>query len=151
MSSEIAERRWRLAVRLAGAAFIWSLGLVLAALLVPVYNGHTVSSASGLTVSTVTLVVENGAWVLLPVAVPAIACVVVGVALRTKRGRGGRRSATVAWTAIGLLTAFSLLAILSIGIYVAPVALLLATAAAITPEPAQVRRAQPVVPSFERL
>ncbi len=69
MSSEVASRRWRPAVRLTVAALIWSLGLMIAALFAPVYNGHTESSASGLTVTTVTLVGKHGAvdrrlWVL---------------------------------------------------------------------------------------
>jgi hypothetical protein len=134
MSPEIASRRGRLVVRLTVTAFVWSVGLVIAAVLVPVYSGHTETSSSGLTITTATLVEENGWWVLLPVAVPAAICVVVGAALRRKWTSGGRWSGRVAWVAIGTLAISALLAILSIGIFVVPVALLLAIAAVLTPE-----------------
>jgi hypothetical protein len=106
-------------------AFIWSLGLILAALVLPAYDVSQASPA-GPTLYTVTMVRENGGWVLIPVAVPAALCAVVGLALRR-----GRR--TIAWAATGVLAAFALLLIASIGLFVIPVAALLAWAIAATP------------------
>lgn len=128
-------RSGRVASRVSVVAFVWALGLILAALLVPVYS-QAESTSSGLTLTTVTLVQENGPSVLIPVAVPALICTVVGLALRRKCLRGGRRSGTVAWVGVGLLAVFALLSGLSIGIFVVPVALLLGWAAATTPAPA---------------
>ncbi len=154
MSPEVAARRWRLAVRLTAAASIWSLGLLLAALFAPVDNSHTVTNASGLTVSTETLVGEHGAWVLVPVAAPSIVCGVVGVALWMRRGGAGRLATTVARVGAGVLIIFALVGILSVGILLVPAAILLACAVALTPEPhgvARPERPEPVVAAFERL
>lgn len=101
-------------------AFLWSLGLLLAALVAPAYG-------------TATLVGENGARVLAVVAVPTVVSVMVWVSLWRKCARGARGGGYVAWTCIAVLAAFCLLAILSVGIYVVPVALLLAWAALLTP------------------
>jgi len=45
MSAGVLERRWQLAIRLTVAGLVWSVGLVLAALLIGAYSGRTVSSA----------------------------------------------------------------------------------------------------------
>lgn len=132
MDSAIAPRKRRLAVRVTVAAFVWSLGLLVAAVLVPVYS-QTEASQSGPTLTTATLVEVNGPRVLIPVALPVVLCAVAAIALRRKCMRGGRRSSAIAWGATGLLAAFALLAILSIGVFVVPVVLLLAWAAALTP------------------
>jgi hypothetical protein len=101
-------------------AFVWSVGLLIAALVVPAYGSGT-------------LVDENGTGVLLVVAVPAVVSVVVWMALWRQCSRGGRVSGYVAWGGISVLGAFCILGMLSIGIYVVPVAVLLARAAALTP------------------
>jgi hypothetical protein len=101
-------------------AFLWSIGLLVAALVAPVYGSAT-------------LVDENGHGVLIVVAIPAVISLVVWLALWRKCLRGSRISGLVAWTGIVLLSLFCLLAMLSIGIFVAPVALLLACAASLTP------------------
>ena len=101
-------------------AFVWSLGLVAAALVAPVYGSAT-------------LVEVNGTKVLLVVAVPALISATVWIALWRKCTRGSRASRYVAWTCVSVLAGFCVLAILSIGIFVAPVAVLLGCAASLTP------------------
>jgi hypothetical protein len=101
-------------------AFLWSIGLLVAALLVPVYGSAT-------------LVDDNGPRVLLVVAVPAVISAAAWIALWRKCARGNRVSGYVAWTCVWALAGFCVLAILSIGIFVAPVAVLLASAASLTP------------------
>ena len=96
------------------------IGLLVAALLVPVYGSAT-------------LVDDNGPGVLLVVAVPAVISAAAWIALWRKCARGNRVSGYVAWTCVWALAGFCVLAILSIGIFVAPVAVLLASAASLTP------------------
>jgi hypothetical protein len=67
----------------------------------------------------------NGTGVALVLAVPLLAVAVTAAALRR-----GHRSA--AWGIVAGLAAFSLVSILSIGVFVAPVAILLAVAVART-------------------
>jgi hypothetical protein len=116
MPSSRARRAFVLTV----IAFVWSIGLLVAALLAPVYGPAT-------------LVDENGAGVLLVVAVPAAISATVWIALWRKCARGNRVSGYVAWTCVWVLAGFCVLAILSIGVFVAPVAVFLACAASLTP------------------
>jgi hypothetical protein len=132
MSSGVASRRWQLAVRLTVVALVWSLGLVLAALLVPAYDANS-SSSEGLTLTTRTLVQVHGARALILVAIPVIVSIAVGVALYAKHRAGPRWSARVAWIAIGLLTAETLLGILTVGAFMAPVVILLAVSVRLVP------------------
>jgi len=101
-------------------ALLWSIGLVVAALVAPVYGSAT-------------LIEENGRGVLLVVSVPAFISAVAWIALWRRCTRGGRISGQVAWACVGVLAAFSLVGILTIGVFVAPVALLLARAVSLTP------------------
>jgi hypothetical protein len=101
-------------------AFVWSIGLLVAALLAPAYGSTT-------------LVEENGSGVLLAVAVPAIISAAVWLALWRRCTRGGAVSGVVAWTCVLLLGVFCLIALASIGLFVVPVAVLLACAASVTP------------------
>jgi hypothetical protein len=132
--------RW--AARLIALAVAWGVALMAAALLLPVYgsdssSGSASSSGGGVVTathsSTSTPVQENGYWVLIPVAVPLLLAAIVWIALRRKRSRGGRASGYLAWSSIGVLSAFCLLAILSIGVFVVPMAAMLAVAASLTP------------------
>jgi hypothetical protein len=124
------ERRNRLGAQLTLVAAVWSLGLVIAAVALPVDN-TTSLSPDGTTFVTKTLVAGQGAWVLIPVAVPLVITGVVALALRRKRAgaEAGTRHGRIAWAAIALLTAFALFSILSIGGFVLPVAIVLACAA----------------------
>jgi hypothetical protein len=101
-------------------AFIWSLGLLVAALVVPVYG-------------TATLVGENGEHVLLVAGAPVALCIVVWFALWRRCSRGGLISGYVAWAGVCVCGMLCVVGIFSIGIFVLPVTVLLALAASLTP------------------
>jgi hypothetical protein len=133
MSPRVVQRRRRLAVRLTVAALVWSLGLLLAALLVPVYNGQTISNANGLTLTTGTLVQVDGAKVLIPVVLPGLLTLLAAAAMRERHRRGAAWSTPAAAALVFLVFALALVSILSIGVFVLPVAALLALALWLTP------------------
>lgn len=110
----------RRAFVLAVLAFVWSVGLLAAALFAPAYGSTT-------------LVEENGSSVLLVVAFPTIISAAVWLALWRRCTRGGAVSGVVAWTCVSLLGLFCLIALASIGLFVIPVAVLLACATSVTP------------------
>ncbi len=137
MNTELDASRRRRAFLLTGAAFLWSVFLVITALVLPVY-GSTESSAGPGAVGSMpgtssTLVGVNGTEVLVVVGLPALLTVFVWLALRDRFTHGRRASGYIAWTLVGLLAAGCLVAVLSIGLFVLPVALLLASAASLTP------------------
>jgi len=112
------------------AAVLWGLVLIAGALTLPVYTGTTASVAcAGCEVvfetSTRTLVEVNGAGVLVVVALPLVIALLITFALWRRASRVG------AWVLVALLWLFTLLAIASIGVFVAPAALLLTVAVAI--------------------
>lgn len=141
MSARLAERRWQLAVRLTAAAGVCSLGLLLAALLLPTSDGDT-TSAGVATLTEQTLVQNQGVWALLLVAVPLIACGVVARALVQRRRADARWALPTAWSAIGVLALVALLAITSVGAFMLPVAVLLGLSVRLAPGWGDVR-AQP--------
>jgi hypothetical protein len=100
----------------------WAAALLVAAFVVPVYGSDTADDAGAISRGGETLVAVNGAGIALVVAVPLVAAVLGVLALRT-----GHRAAV--WTIVGVLAAFCLVSILSIGAFVAPVAILLGLAA----------------------
>jgi 4-amino-4-deoxy-L-arabinose transferase-like glycosyltransferase len=100
--------------------------LVIAALLVPVYQSASVSSSGAVTDGSATLVGVNGWGALLAAAAPLAAAAVTGYALWRRTGRQG--AGVLAWTVTGLLACFNFLAMLSIGVFVIPVTLALAIA-----------------------
>jgi hypothetical protein len=138
--TRIAHGRPLLRNWLAASAFGWSLVLIAGAFTVPVYSGETATSVVRTATSSVpsttdtlahtssTLIAQNGTWVLIPVAVPALLVAVAWVALR--RGRKGRHTAAAA---TGLLAAFNLLALFSIGLFVMPATALIFLALLATP------------------
>lgn len=132
-------QRWRLAVRLTAGAFVWAMGVVLAALLLPAFDGQTVSNANGLTLTTATFVQVNGPWVLIPVALPLLVVAVVAVMLRARRSQGSQWAGTVAWSAVGGLLLLGVITIASIGAVVLPVVVLLAIALRLVAQTAEVR------------
>jgi len=110
-------------------ALLWSAALLVAAVLAPAYQSTTETSSGTVTHGSATLVNENGAGVLLIIAVPLLVTLIVGYALWR---RGARRGAgPVAWTFTGLLTGFNLVAMLSIGPFIMPVTACLAVACTI--------------------
>ena len=141
----IAARYSRNASMALGAAVVWSLLLVVAAFVAPVYStssGSASPDATGGTTSSVvagtaTLVGVNGYGVLLVVAVPLLATLVVAWAL----ARGRRRLGWVVTSAFGFLT---FLALMSIGVFFVPVTVALIVACAGTPRH---RVAQPADPA----
>ena len=127
--------RRKIALSLAVAAVLWGLVLLGGALTLPVYGGTTTTVAcpgcpAVSESSTRTLVEVNGAGVLVVVALPLVVSLVVAVALWRRASRAG------AWVLVVLLWLFTLLALASIGMFVAPAALLLTTALALGGRPA---------------
>jgi hypothetical protein len=145
-TAERRERRNRLASRLILVAAAWSLGLLIAASVLPVYNGESISNTAGVTFTSTTLVASQGAWVLIPAVIPLLLCGVVWLGVRRERTRGDRLGARGAWVAIGLLGVFALLAILSIGGFVIPAMILLARAVVLTTPPPSPAAAAPRAP-----
>jgi hypothetical protein len=113
-----------------GGAAIWTLGLVAAALTVPFYRGRSTSgstsvgsggtSATITTSSPATLVQVNGFRVLVPVAIPFLAVVLVAVALSRRRKAHKTGPGPMASVVVALLGAGTIVAILSVGIFVVP-------------------------------
>ena len=116
-----------------GIAVLWGLALPIVALLVPIYSGEsTEMSGDGTTVtreSGATLVQVNGWQVLLTISVPLVAAVLVTGLLSLPRRH--RWPLVLAFVVAGLLAAGTLLAMLSIGIFVLPVTVCLIAACAI--------------------
>jgi hypothetical protein len=139
VSRNIARRRWRLAVRLTAAALVWSAGLLIAAVVLPVYGDRTTTSSQGITLTSATLVQVNGARALIIVAIPLVASLGAALALYRRWVTGAAWSGPVAWTMIAVLAAEALLGILSIGVFVLPVVILLAVAARLVVEPERIR------------
>jgi hypothetical protein len=134
MRARTASHRWRLAVRLSVAALVWSLGLVLAGLFARVYSTSSTSDVNGVTLSGSTLVQVNGIRALVLMAVPLVASVVVAWALRARRA-GARRSTLVAWSAVAVVAAETVVGMMSIGVFILPVTVLLALAVRAAPSP----------------
>jgi hypothetical protein len=132
---------WAFGLTVAG--FGWSLALVGAAFVVPVYSGGGSSATSNGTTTTVhtftssssTLVEENGLRVLIPLAIPVALAALVWFALHRRCSRSSRWSGSVAWAAITPLAVFAALTSMSVGMFVLPTVVLLAVAAWLTPAP----------------
>jgi hypothetical protein len=75
----------------------------------------------------------NGLRALVPIGVSLIIVALTWVALHRKCTRGGRITGYAAWTLVSVLIVGCLAAIASVGLLIAPVAVLLWRAAAITP------------------
>ena len=112
-------------------AGLWGLGLLVAAVTVPVYSGSTVG-ASGVVESSATLVEENGDGILAIVAVPLVVSLGVALVLRARSHRGQRGPGVLASVLTGLVLVFCLLGMLTIGVFVLPVAIALVVACALT-------------------
>ena len=135
MSERVLTRRWQVAIRLMVAALVWSVGLLLAALVVGAYRGQTVSSEAGITLTTRTLVQVHGLQALILVVLPVVACVAVAIALWHRR-RAAAWSGPVAWAAVGVLAIESILAITSLGAFLLPAVVLLVLSVRLIPGPA---------------
>jgi hypothetical protein len=132
MSARLAERRWRLAIRMTAAAAVCSLGLLLAAVLLPTSGSDTTSQGVA-TLTQETFVQSQGVWALALVALPLLATGVVAAAVVYRRRDDARWARPAAWAAIGVLGLVALLAITSVGAFMVPVAVLLALSARLAP------------------
>jgi hypothetical protein len=103
-------------------------GLVILALLAPVYQSQSVSSSGTMTNGSATLVGVNGWGALLAAGAPLAAAAVAGCGLWRRAGRPG--AGVLAWTVTGLLACFNVLAIATIGVFVVPVTVALFAACA---------------------
>jgi hypothetical protein len=135
MSERVLSRRWQLAIRLTIAALVWSIGLLLAALLLGSYSGQTVSSDAGVTLTTRTFVQVNGLSSLVLVAIPLLACLSVGVALWHRHHRQPAWSGPAAWTGVAVLALEAALGIATVGLFLIPVVVLLALSVRLVPGP----------------
>lgn len=119
------------------AAGLWATGLLVAGSLVPAYSSSATARTSGgvTTVSTAssTLVQVNGVRVVALLALPLLAVVIVAGLLRRRRSHARSGAGAPAWVVTGLLGAVSIVGALSIGLFVAPVALLLVVACSYAP------------------
>lgn len=116
-------------------AALWSVGLLVAAAVAPVYRSASISTSSSSSSGTVThasatLVEVNGFRVLAPVSVPLLTVGAVTFSLWRRRRHEKRGAGPLAWTIVALLGGFTLLAMLSIGVFILPVVVLVAVACA---------------------
>jgi hypothetical protein len=136
MNERVLTRRWQLALRLTVAALVWSIGLLLAALLLGSYIGQTISSDTGVTLTTRTFVQVNGLGALVLMSIPLAACLSVGVALWHRHRRQPVWSGPAAWAAVAVVTSEAALGIATIGLFLIPVVVLLALSVRLVPGPA---------------
>lgn len=119
-----------------GFALIWSVALLVAAFVFPVYSVETTTD-SGTTTSGASLVEVNGTGVIGIVAAPLVASIVVTVLVVMRRRRpvlGG-----LAWVAVAGIGVLALAGLPSIGLLMIPVVGALALAVALS-RPEQVLR-----------
>jgi hypothetical protein len=130
-------RRGQLAFGLTALAFVWAVALIAGAFVVPLYSGEEGGTSLGRSFGPVntssTLIAQNGLWVLVPVAVPAVMSLLVWIALRRKCMTNSRAASVAASAGTGVLAVFNTIAMFSIGVFVLPVTVLLIWAVAITP------------------
>jgi hypothetical protein len=99
-------------------AVVGGVALVVAGLFAPMYQTMSESSSGEVTHGTDTLIGVNGPGVLAVLGLPLLGTLAVGSAL----WHGARRGAVaIAWALAGLLAAFTVLAMASIGMFVAPI------------------------------
>ena len=117
------------------AAAAWSVLLLVAAFTFPAYgtasssgsvdaNGNLTSSEE--ITGTATLVGVNGLYAALLVSIPLAVTAVVALLLRI----GVRPARVVAWVLVGLLGVFTVLGLMSIGLFILPVTVALVVACA---------------------
>jgi hypothetical protein len=118
-------------------AAVYATALVVAGFVAPVYRSTSASSSGAVTHGSDTVVGVNGLGVVFVLGVPLLATVLVACALRLRSLRG---AVAFAWTLTGVLAAFNLLAMLSIGVFVLPVtAALIVACTTSRPRPTQLR------------
>ena len=126
----------RIALVFAG---VWSIGLLVGAVTLPAYQRQSATYSSTVvgpvstTSSSATLVEENGSGALAVVAIPLAIC--VGIAFGLWRRRRSHRPGPGAPACVlsGVLLLFCLVSMLTIGVFVLPVAAALVTACVLAP------------------
>ncbi len=120
----------KVAVFCLSLAGLWTVLLFIGAATVPVYSGSSTtvtSSGSEVTTNTsATALQVNGNWVLVLLAVPAIAVLLTAVLLSIEPRH--RWAGWAAWAPVGLVGILTLLSMLTIGVFLLPVAVLLGVA-----------------------
>lgn len=102
----------------------WSAALIIGAFFVPVYQSAK-TPARHAPPSPDTLAGVNGPGVAAVIAVPLLVVLLTGIALWLSPRKV---ALVIAWTGTGLLIAFNLMAMMSIGIFVLPVTVALVIA-----------------------
>jgi hypothetical protein len=136
---QVKARGW-LAFGFGAGAVLWSLGLVLAALIVPAYSGESCEAGPGGAATcgalpSETLVGANGWFVVELLLAVALVAALAFWALHVRCARGSEHALAAAVFCIVVLAVFSFLTGFSIGLFVFPVVLLLIVSAALTPSP----------------
>ena len=111
-------------------AAVCGVALVVAGLLLSMYETTTEPSSGEVRHDTATLVAVNGPGVLVVLVVPLLVTLAVGSAL-WQGARRGAVAVAVAWTFAGLLAAFNVLSMASIGVFFLPVTAALLVACAV--------------------
>jgi hypothetical protein len=117
-------------------AALYGAGFLIVGLFVPTYSSTSSSTSGGVTEhlsSSSTMVAVNGVRVLGVLALPLVAVMLVWMSLKWQRRHYRLGAGVLAWIVVALLGALSLLALLSIGIFIVPLAVILAIACANAP------------------
>ena len=117
-----------------GLATAWSGTLVVQALILH-QPTSTTGNAGPHIASGVTLVQENGPKVLVPVGLPLVLTLCVALLMWSHYRRHRPLVGVGVWVGVGLLLALSLLGILSVEIFILPVAVLVVLAVAYATPP----------------
>jgi hypothetical protein len=136
IGNAVATRLGRIASVALLIAAVGGVALVVAGFLAPMYATATESASGEVTYGTDTLVAVNGPGAVAVLGVPLLVTLAVGSAL----WQGRRGAVAVAWTLAGLLAAFNVLAMASIGMLIVPItAALLVACAVYRPQTRQTR------------
>lgn len=103
------------------ASVLYAIGLIVAA--GTVSSGDSVSGYG--VQASLTLVQENGAKVLLVVAIPLVGSIIVVMSTLVRRRAGRAGVSVVTWTVAGVLILHCIAGILTVGLFSLPVPLLL--------------------------
>lgn len=120
----------KLTVVCVSLAGLWTAVLFVGAATVPAYSGFsttvTSAGAQSTTWTSATLLQENGTWVFVLLAVPAVAVLLTaGLLIIEPRHRW---AGWAAWVPVGLVSVLTLLGMLTIGVFLLPVGALLGAA-----------------------
>ena len=137
----------KVAVFCVSLAGLWTVLLFIGAATVPVYSGSsttvTSNSSQWTTNTSATALQVNGIWVLVLLAVPAVAVLLTaGLLLIEPRHRW---AGWAAWGPVGLVGILTLLGMLTIGVFLLPVGVLLGVAV-LTVSLGRVRPSEPSPP-----